>query len=42
MSNELQYLLAMVVYMAAVIVIGLLFAKRANKTRANFSWVVVA
>ena len=37
MSNQtLQILIAMVVYMAAVIVIGIVFAKQANKSSENY------
>ncbi len=35
-SNTIQVLIAMVIYMAAVIVIGVLFAKRANKNSENY------
>ncbi len=35
-SNSLQILISMTVYMAAVIVIGLMFAKRANKNSENY------
>ncbi len=35
-SNTIQILVAMVVYMAAVIVIGVLFAKKANKSSENY------
>ncbi len=36
MSSNVQVLVAMVIYMAAVIVIGLVFAKRANKSSENY------
>ena len=37
MSNQtIQILIAMVIYMAVVIVIGILFAKRANKSSENY------
>lgn len=36
MSEELQILIAMVVYMAAVIAIGLIYAKRANKSSEEY------
>ena len=35
-GNELQILIAMVIYMAAVIVIGLVYAKRANKSSEEY------
>ncbi|MBO5845877.1 MAG: sodium/proline symporter PutP [Clostridia bacterium] len=35
-SNTLQILIAMVIYMAAVIAIGVVFAKRANKSSENY------
>lgn len=35
-SNTIQILIAMVIYMAAVIVIGLLYAKKANKSSDNY------
>lgn len=35
-GQTIQILLAMVIYMAAVIVIGILFAKRANKSSENY------
>ena len=35
-ANTLQILIAMVIYMAAVIVIGIVFAKRANKSSENY------
>lgn len=35
-TETMQHLIAMVIYMAAVIVIGLLFAKRANKSSENY------
>lgn len=35
-GNTLQILIAMVIYMAAVIVIGIVFAKRANKSSENY------
>ncbi|MDD6735556.1 MAG: sodium/proline symporter [Clostridiales bacterium] len=35
-SNTLQTLIAMVIYMAAVIVIGIFFAKSANKSSENY------
>ncbi|MEE0946780.1 MAG: sodium/proline symporter PutP [Acutalibacteraceae bacterium] len=34
--NTLQILIAMIVYMAAVIVIGIVFAKKANKSSENY------
>ena len=36
MSNTLQMLLAMVLYMGAVIVIGIVFAKKANQNSENY------
>ncbi len=36
MSNTLQIIIAMVIYMAAVILIGVLFAKKANKSSENY------
>ena len=36
MSEELQHLIAMVIYMGAVIAIGLFFSKRANKNAENY------
>lgn len=36
MSSTLQILVAMVIYMAAVIIIGILFAKKANKSSENY------
>ena len=36
MEAKLQYLIAMVIYMAAVIVIGVVFAKRANKNSEEY------
>lgn len=36
MGNTLQIVIAMVVYMSAVVVIGFLFAKRANKNSGEF------
>ncbi len=35
-TNKLQILVAMVTYMAAVIIIGLLYAKKANKSSENY------
>ncbi len=35
-SNTIQILIAMIIYMAAVIVIGVLFAKRANKSSEDY------
>ena len=35
-AKTLQILIAMIVYMAAVVVIGLVFAKRANKSSENY------
>lgn len=35
-SNTIQILIAMVIYMTAVIVIGIVFAKRANKSSENY------
>ena len=35
-SNTLQILIAMVLYMAAVIVIGIVYARRANKSSENY------
>ncbi len=35
-TNTIQILVAMVIYMAAVIVIGLVYAKRANKSSENY------
>ena len=35
-GNTLQVLIAMVIYMAAVIIIGLVFSKRANKNSENY------
>ncbi len=35
-TNILQILIAMIIYMAVVIVIGVLFAKRANKSSENY------
>lgn len=35
-KNTLQVLIAMVIYMAAVICIGIVFSKRANKNSANY------
>ena len=35
-SNTIQILVAMVIYMAVVIVIGLVYAKRANKSSENY------
>ncbi len=36
MSAELQHLIAMIIYMGAVIAIGLFFSKRANKNAENY------
>ena len=36
MPNDTQILIAMAIYMAAVIVIGILFAKKANKSSENY------
>ena len=36
MSNTIQILIAMVIYMAAVIAIGVVFAKKANKNSENY------
>ncbi len=36
MSDQIQTLIAMVIYMAVVIVIGLVFAKKANKSSENY------
>jgi len=36
MSSEMQHLLAMVLYMGAVIAIGLYFSKRANKNSQTY------
>lgn len=36
MANSLQILIAMVIYMAAVIIIGIVFAKKANKSSENY------
>ena len=35
-SENIQHLIAMVIYMAAVIIIGLIFAKRANKNAESY------
>lgn len=35
-SHTLQILIAMIIYMAAVIFIGVFFAKRANKSSENY------
>ena len=35
-SNTIQILIAMVIYMAAVIVIGIAFSKRANANSENY------
>ena len=35
-SNTIQILVAMIIYMAAVIVIGIVFAKKANKSSENY------
>ena len=35
-SNSIQILIAMLIYMAAVIIIGVVFAKRANASSDNF------
>lgn len=35
-GNQIQILIAMIIYMAAVIVIGLVYAKRANKSSDNY------
>ena len=35
-SKTIQILVAMIAYMAVVIVIGLLYAKRANKSSENY------
>ena len=35
-SNTIQILIAMIIYMAAVIAIGIVFAKRANKNSENY------
>ena len=35
-GNTIQILIAMIIYMAAVIVIGVVFAKRANKSSENY------
>ena len=35
-SNTLQILIAMIIYMAVVIAIGIIFAKRANKSSENY------
>ena len=42
MGDTIQILIAMVIYMAIVIIIGVAFAKRANKTQKNIFWVVGA
>ncbi|MBQ2945508.1 MAG: sodium/proline symporter PutP [Clostridia bacterium] len=36
MSKEMQILIAMIIYMAAVIVIGIVYAKRANKSSEQY------
>ena len=36
MSDSLQILIAMIIYMAIVIVIGLVYAKRANASSENY------
>ena len=36
MSSELQHLIAMIIYMGAVVAIGLYFSKRANKNAENY------
>ena len=35
-SNEIQIMIAMIIYMAVVIVIGLVFAKKANTNSDNY------
>ena len=35
-KNTVQILISMVVYMAIVIIIGIVFAKRANKNAENY------
>ena len=35
-SNTLQILIAMIIYMAVVILIGIMFAKRANASSENY------
>ena len=36
MSKELQHLIAMIIYMGAVVSIGLYFSKRANKDSKTY------
>ena len=40
-GNTIQILIAMIIYMAAVILIGVFYAKRANKIRRNISLAAV-
>lgn len=37
-SNTIQILIAMIIYMTAVIVIGLVYAKRANQNSEEYFW----
>ena len=36
MANTLQIMIAMLIYMSAVIIIGIAFAKRANRNSSEF------
>mgnify|MGYP000677127933 CR=1 FL=1 len=40
-TSQIQIMITMIAYMAVVIIIGIAFAKKANKTRIHISSAVV-